>query len=153
MDFESPKQLADYLHKLNKNDDLYNEHLQHKLAAEFENQITNKNLIENMESRQWGIDNDFVKGNFIEHFECFVCKKLHKKFLEPSIVNFTHYNCPQPRSPLTRKPNITNWWLNMWSLGKCEAKVIKEFIDENLNNYTYDYFCNKLLENCHNSLC
>lgn len=153
MDFESPKHLADYLHKLNENDDLYNEYLQHKLGGEAKKQITNKNLIESMENRQWGINNDFIKGNFIEHFECFVCKKIHKKPLESSTVNITHYNCPKPRSPLTRKPNNTNWWLDQWSTGKCEAKIIREIVEQNVHNYTDDYFYNKLFKYFHSNLC
>lgn len=153
MDFESPSDLADYLHKLNENNDLYNQHLEHKLAADFENQITNKNLIESMKNRQWGINNDFVKGNFIEHFECFLCKKIHETPLEPSMVNGTHYSCPKPRSPLTRKPNNTNWWLDQWASGKCEAKIIREFVEQNVHNYTHDYFYNKFLKYFKANLC
>lgn len=33
--------------------------------------------MELMNKRQWGINNDRIRGSYIDHFECLVCKRLH----------------------------------------------------------------------------
>ena len=118
-------------------------HLQHKLGKETE-KITNKKLLDALGKRKWGIDNDFDRGNFIEHFECYVCEQEHKKMAEGKLqvanVNINHYNCPKPQSPLSGKENPENWWLDQWYMGRCEARVLRKFIELSRNDYKYEEF-------------
>lgn len=55
-DFQSPKQLAEYLNKLSENPDLYNEYFEWKSSGEFIN----------------------------TYFWCRVCALLHAKHIKPS---------------------------------------------------------------------
>ncbi|KAJ9576668.1 hypothetical protein L9F63_025438, partial [Diploptera punctata] len=155
-DFKSPKELAQYILTLNSNITKYKSHLQHKLGNENE-KITNNKLLESIENRKWGIDNDFDKGNFIEHFECYVCKHEHKKIVGDKIevpsVNTDHYNCSKPISPLSGKENAENWWLDQWYMGRCEARVLKKFIEIGKNDYKYDEFYDELKNMFTNKSC
>ncbi|XP_066476256.1 alpha-(1,3)-fucosyltransferase 11 isoform X2 [Tiliqua scincoides] len=105
-DFESPKELAEYLHFLDSNSDEYLKYLQYKSPGG----ITNKFLLENMEKREWGV-NDMTLPNYLNGFECFVCDKVnariaaernHKKSNgkvlapEPHIAQLSHMGCPPP---------------------------------------------------------
>lgn len=100
LDFKSPKDLADYLNFLNQNDTEYNKYLGYKTPGG----VRNKYLIELMNKRGWGINNDQVRGNFINHFECMVCERLHEnknraKRGEEIIrrqANKKHFGCPEP---------------------------------------------------------
>jgi hypothetical protein len=143
MDFRSPKELAQYLHVHNSNITKYKSFLKHKLGASDE-KITNKRLTSALEARKWGIDNDFEKGNFIEHFECFLCEQEHKKLngerTEMSGVTKVHYNCPIPISPLTNTENRDNWWVDQWHMGRCEARVLRHFVEIGSTDYNYHEF-------------
>lgn len=105
-DFESPKELAEYLLFLDSNPDEYMKYLQYKRPGG----ITNKFLLENMEKREWGV-NDMTLPNYLNGFECFVCDKVndriaaekkHKKSHgkvsapEPHIAELSHMGCPPP---------------------------------------------------------
>ncbi|PSN48437.1 Alpha-(1,3)-fucosyltransferase 10 [Blattella germanica] len=146
-DFKSPKELADFLHVLNKDNNLYKSFLQHKLARS-DDKITNTQLLYALQSRKWGIDNDFEKGNFIEHFECFICEHEHKKIISKTSnimsVSKDHYNCPVPLSSLSKKKDTKNWWVDQWYMGRCEARVLKKFIELGKTDYTYDEFYEEL---------
>ena len=55
-----------------------------------------------MSSRKWGINNDPVRGSYIDALECLVCERLHenqalKKFNQPTKrhqATEDHYGCP-----------------------------------------------------------
>ncbi|XP_069697948.1 alpha-(1,3)-fucosyltransferase 10 isoform X2 [Periplaneta americana] len=146
-DFKSPKELAEYLQTLNSNISKYNSFLKHKLGSSNE-RITNRRLIDAFEKRKWGIDNDFEKGNFIEHFECFVCEQEHKKLsgerTQIGGISTEHYNCPVPVSPLTNEKDKENWWVDQWYTGKCEAKILRKYIEVGKHNYNYEEFYDEL---------
>ena len=38
--------------------------------------VKNSHLLQLME-RKWGINNDRIKGSYINHFECMVCNRIH----------------------------------------------------------------------------
>ncbi|XP_021922200.1 alpha-(1,3)-fucosyltransferase 10 isoform X3 [Zootermopsis nevadensis] len=156
MDFRSPKELAQYLHVHNSDITKYNSFLKHKLGVEDE-KITNKRLVDALEVRKWGIDNDFDKGNFIEHFECFVCEQEHKKLKGERAIIFetskAHYNCPIPVSPLTGVENKANWWVDQWQMGKCEARVLRDYVGAGKTNYDYQEFYDQLRHMLLNKLC
>ncbi|XP_054258476.1 alpha-(1,3)-fucosyltransferase 10 [Macrosteles quadrilineatus] len=138
LDFESPKHLAEYLVYLNSHDDEYNSYLSHKLQAS----LTNSRLIQDLNQRQ----DDSYEDNFLNKFECFICKKAHEKNPEISIASNKHYSCEMPKSIVTRQPNVTNYWLDWWFLGRCEAKTVRKFIDLGVANYTIEEYNNAVRE-------
>ena len=93
-DFASPKELADYLLALDKNDEEYNKLLEFKRTG-----VTNQRLLESYKSRKWSVDDD-DKLNFIDGFQCFVCDEIHRRRSqpdpEPMIATHNHCNCPIP---------------------------------------------------------
>jgi hypothetical protein len=116
MDFSSLKVLAQYVHAYNSDTTKYKSFLKHKLGEDSE-KITSSRLINAPKLRKWGIDDDFEQGNFIEHFECFVCEQEHKKLngekTKISRTSKAHYNCPIPVSYRNKK----NWWVDQWCMG------------------------------------
>jgi len=146
VDFKSPIELAQYIHALNNDITNYKSFLKHKLGAD--EKITNKRLIDALEARKWGIDNDIEKGNFIEHFECFVCEQEHKKLkgerIQISNISKAHYNCPVPVCPLTGVENQENWWVDQWYMGKCEARILRHYVEIGKTDYNYQEFYNEL---------
>ena len=42
-----------------------------------------------------------------------------------------HYGCPVPKSPLTGKVDIDNWWTEQWYRSKYEASVFRSLAVEN----------------------
>jgi hypothetical protein len=48
--------------------------------------------MELMNKRQWGINNDRIRGSYIDHFECMICKRLHAnqnlKRINQPIINY-----------------------------------------------------------------
>ncbi|XP_028591841.2 GDP-fucose protein O-fucosyltransferase 4 isoform X2 [Podarcis muralis] len=70
-DFESPKELAEYINFLDRNPEKYLEYLKYKSPGG----ITNRFLVESMEKREWGV-NDMTLPNYLNGFECYVCDKL-----------------------------------------------------------------------------
>lgn len=149
-EFKSPQQLAQYLHKLLLNDTLYDSHLQHKN----EHLITNMNLIQSMRDRKWGINNDFERGNFIEHFECYVCDQLisRNSFQEDVPIprrtqaNLSHYGCPEPQSVLTGKVNPKSFWVEEWNKARVEAEVLHRLVSTPPGLFTSDQFFAEVIE-------
>lgn len=133
LDFASPKTLAQYLKHLNTHDEEYNTYLGHKINGE----LTNLQLIKTMEERSWEIDGSTEKGDFIENFSCFVCNKaINSSGVKPATTD--HYSCPMPLSILTNEPNSSNFWLDVWFHGKCEAEVTRQFIDSGTDKILED---------------
>lgn len=101
-DFNSPKELAEFITYLDNNDEEYEKYLEFKIKG-----ITNSHLINYLEKREWeeGMK-DFFRG-----FECHLCKQLaermeaeQKKKLNPAvtlppirIANSSHLGCPMPQ--------------------------------------------------------
>ncbi|GLV35541.1 alpha13-fucosyltransferase B [Carabus blaptoides fortunei] len=136
--FDSPRELADYILKLNSDDALYESYLQHKLSA----RVDNRKLVQSLRERQWGID-ETDSIHFIEAFECFVCECVHQD-IKLEIPNPNHYNCPVPISPITREKNESNWWINHWHDGKCQARVLRNYLnDHTVRNFTKESFDNE----------
>ncbi|KAF2364425.1 Glycosyl transferase family 10 [Trinorchestia longiramus] len=140
--YNSPLHLAQHINVLLQNDTLYEAHLDHKLKGE----ITNDFLKKTMNERVWGVGNDPDKINFIEHFECSVCRALHGQRTQPHVmeVNGQHYNCGEPVSVLqsltetnrsdawqepSRSPSVKySPWLEEWHRAKLEAKKLSMLI-------------------------
>lgn len=125
-EFSTPQLLAEHIHKLLENDQQYEEYLEHKTNKV----IVNQRLIEEYRLRPYQTD----ALETAEAFECLICKKLHDKVnghLETSVVNKSHYNCPQPISALSLKVNPSNLWVQSWKSSKRKAeKIYKKVMTE-----------------------
>lgn len=139
-DFDSPKALAEYLIRLNKKDYEYENYLQHKLSDLFK--VTNQNLKMKMTNRPWGFGDE---RHFFNKFECFLCASLYEKRVKYRMER-KEYNCPEPISPLTWRKNESNWWVDHWAEGKCQAKVLKDIIfnGERISKEAYEKEVDKL---------
>lgn len=109
-DYPTPKLLSDYINKLMKDDDLYDEYLEHKILAK----ISNEKLIGEFDVRPY--QNQAIKTT--HEFICFLCKKLHnigeQTFNQTHIVTKKQYNCSKPISALTLKENPNSIWSQLW---------------------------------------
>ena len=98
LDFKDPQHLAQFLTKLNENDQDYDKYLKFKTKSGVQNQI----LLDLMSKRKWGINNDQTRVNYIDDFECLVCQRLHenralrqaKKQIKTHQATLEHYGCP-----------------------------------------------------------
>ncbi len=102
-DFDSPRELAEYLKFLDRSTAEYEKYLEFKTTG-----ITNPMLLEHMEKREWRVDYDQPGVHFIEGFECLVCDEIHRmKRLEERglkmqrhTANQSHYHCLTPEPSL-----------------------------------------------------
>lgn len=122
--FASAKKLAEYVHKVNKNDSLYETFLLHKLNK---NGITNTNLKAAFLKQK---QNNFE--NPIQGFLCYVCENNEKfKYSTQKI-----YECPEWQSLTEENP-----WESHWKMGKCEIKAFKYLTEKlKLTNFTKRMF-------------
>ena len=110
--FDSPKDLADYLKFLAENDEEYNKYLQWK-----ETGVTNKRLLDSVKKRPWGNEQG---DTFASDFECFVCDYIHnsakhtghsevqtKRSVTPRVADRSHFNCSSVEPAVSR---------GLWSL-------------------------------------
>lgn len=96
-DYATPKDLAKFITELNQNDPEYDTYLRYKTKGGVKNKI----LLDLMSKREWGINNDPVKGNYFDKFECLICERLHKNIElkqanKPPIshrATKSHYGC------------------------------------------------------------
>ncbi|XP_053547977.1 alpha-(1,3)-fucosyltransferase 11 [Bombina bombina] len=156
-DFASPKHLADFILSLDADDEAYLKYLDYKKPGG----ITNKFLLDNMEKREWGV-NDMTSPNYLNGFECFVCdkenarvasEKEHKKTRrktpapEPRIAGHSHMGCPMPVPGLGSLEELpeTDSWKQMWlqdfwqSLDQGEALTIMILRNETSQEKFWDY--------------
>ena len=131
-DFQTPKELADYIKFLDNNDEEYNKYLRYK-----ETGITNQKLNDTLNKRQWGIDTMY-KMNYVTGFECHVCDQIHRnrklvaKGEKPIIhtANINHYGCPKPKNyNFPSIPGSEEWeheiWAHEYEKAKQRAKNLK----------------------------
>ena len=98
-DFETVQDLAKFINFLNDNDEEYEKYLSFKTKG-----VRNQNLLREMRERAWGTAEDLTRPNFIDGFECFVCKRLHENIARSAgrlppikhVANASHYGCPGP---------------------------------------------------------
>lgn len=127
-DFRNPKELAKFIEQVSVNQTLYNEYLSHKFNDKFSS-LTNERLLSLYEKKPNGLD--FLAS--LNEFECFICTSIndenkHRKY----IMTKKQMNCSQPVSALTQKVNLKNKWHDWWATGKCEAKLLKYYVNNNL---------------------
>ncbi|CAG2059436.1 unnamed protein product [Timema podura] len=141
-EFESPEKLAHFLKELNNDTPRYESYLGHKLNSETL-KITNKKLLSALSSRSkenidWGVN--------VEQFECYICHRVHirmKGDTELTVLNESHYSCPAPSSH-DKDSKMGDLWSQMWKVGRCEARVVRNFINQNKTAYTSQEFTEAL---------
>ena len=125
-DFESPKDLANYLRQVAENESEYTKYLDFKKHG-----ITNGKLLKRIKSREWGV-NDLEKMSFITGFECFVCDRLHEnkirlemgKQIIHHMASIEHYGCPEPKMyHFQSPPQSETWERETWQLEYNDAVV------------------------------
>ena len=101
-DYNSPRELADYLLYLDSHDEEYEKYLGFKRSG-----VSNQHLLDHMRHREWMLNprTDHELG-MIDGFECYVCQKVYERRdkerhgvkVEPIIASQSHYNClfPEP---------------------------------------------------------
>ena len=119
---------------LDQNDDQYEKYVQFKTGG-----VTNEYLKEVLRERPFSTGNDYTKPNFVDAFECLVCRRIHnnldlkaqkKRDIKYS-AKVTHYGCPKPRRfsdiPSGNLQRIDDdGWSTEWLATKFEAMVFKE---------------------------
>lgn len=104
--FPSPRSLADFLRRLDENDDEYVKYLKFKNPRS----IINPHLLEALETREWGV-NDMSKPNYLNGFECYICDQENARLASerayrkspqttrpppPKMASNSHMGCPLP---------------------------------------------------------
>ena len=147
---EGAKELADYLHQLNENDEEYETYLEYK------NGVTNPVLLKLMNERDWSSIFDHKRESFIDSYQCFICNRLHtdamlrKAGKKPKTrqANKDHYGCPIPYTfneegqLIDEKFLKTEKWIDSsfkfsFEIANCEQKVFFDhFLKSNIHNFT-----------------
>ncbi|XP_038211743.1 alpha-(1,3)-fucosyltransferase 10 [Zerene cesonia] len=120
-DHPTPELMSEYIKKILADDNLYEEHLEHKTMG----LITNSKLTEELKNKPYQTDALQV----VETFECFICQKIYDINAgvgKESVVNKWHYNCPKPISALTLRVNPNNDWVYSWERARRRAGEIEQ---------------------------
>ena len=122
-DFETPKELAEYIIYLDKNDEEYMKYLNYKYSG-----ISNNFLKYEIENRPWSTYGviphataDLPKPDMLNAFQCYICDEIstrvkHEKLmtnnpellpLKQKIAKASHLQCPQPYTSLGDPNDLT----------------------------------------------
>lgn len=137
-DFDSIEELANYLKFLDENDEEYDKYFEWKKSG-----ITNKLLLSLLKDREWSI-NDYVSNNainFIDGFECFVCKRIHENIQREKEgkeklkfqATIDHYGCPAPAKfdDKGKRTLYNDDWDYEYNHSKYYAKALRHHLDSN----------------------
>lgn len=121
-DFPRPKLLSAHIDELMRDDDLYEEYLQHKTKGV----ISNVNLINKLKETDHKKDSD-------REFICFLCEKLYRmgEVLEHRVINKSHYDCPTPISALTQNADINDVYVKVKYAMVNKSKKLYNLISNN----------------------
>ncbi|XP_012676635.2 alpha-(1,3)-fucosyltransferase 10 [Clupea harengus] len=136
-----PERLAEYLRRLDENDEEYLTYLQWKYKRE----VTNEVLVSEMEHRPWGVQ-DLTQSNYIDVFECMVCNRVweninrRKQGLKSKTwqAQADHLRCPRPRlfdfdvGPV-EGPSLRNIWRPSYDQSIKEAQALRRLVVKNKN--------------------
>ncbi|XP_052068276.1 alpha-(1,3)-fucosyltransferase 10-like [Mytilus californianus] len=147
-DFKTVKELADYIKYLNDNDEEYARYLEWKSKG-----VRNQYLKKELSEREWSVQSNWEEAtiNFIEGFQCYVCKKIHEKNervrnkKEPVKCQATkdHYGCPGPVSyhdDGRRKEGGSSSWDYEFKKSKYLALAVNRLISLGQNFSKKDLF-------------
>ncbi|XP_075718174.1 GDP-fucose protein O-fucosyltransferase 3 [Rhinoderma darwinii] len=147
--FSHPRELAQYIKQLDRNDSLYMEYLQWKVQGP----IRNDHLIHAIKDRTWGVQ-DVTQNNYIDAFECMVCRRvwanirLQTKGLQTKWwkADWKHLSCPAPEpfsflSGRSSKTSMRELWRPSFEQSKKEAEALRLLVARN-RNFTSQEFWN-----------
>ncbi|XP_060619666.2 alpha-(1,3)-fucosyltransferase 10 [Anolis sagrei] len=145
--FSHPKDLAEYIKALDKDDKEYEAYLEWKLKGD----VSNQRLVAAITERTWGVQ-DIMKDNYIDAFECMVCSRIWEnsqrqaKGLLPKRWNAdeSHLSCPKPQTFVFSAPNaestaLREMWIPSFEQSKREARALRQLVDRN-RNFTAEEF-------------
>lgn len=155
--FESPKDLAEYIKYLDGNDREYEKYLEYKKPGG----INNEYLLDAIENRPWRILGDWDKVNFghrmYADWECYLCDRMierqealraHKLNPDkippppPKFANKEHLECPEPVVSLETE-NPVNKSVIYWQ-GFREARAFRKMLEARETNSSI--FASKYLQ-------
>lgn len=119
-DFPTPKLLLTYIDNLMQDDNLYEQHLEHKIKGK----ISNRRLVEELQARPYQTDHKKRHDKFV----CFLCEKLYEKEKGVNVVTRKHFNCPKPVSVLTQRVEPNNSWVGSWEYGKIYTDSLHDVV-------------------------
>lgn len=149
-DFNSTEHLAKHIQYVNHKDIEYDKLRQWKDAG-----VSNQLLQDTVSARVWSPDDDktWTPGhvNFVEAFECFICKRVHENLKRVSQgkepiyheANVNHYGCPKPMKfdefgKYGKTSQRTDYWSSQWQQQKQVAEAMRECISSEIP-YCGDY--------------
>lgn len=113
-DFLSAKELADYLHVLNENDEMYMKYL----ALKIEKTIENVLLKGFLNRGSYGLANNHDGDHPVYLFERLICDSVYRKIYRKNSRKNV-FDCLEPINPL---------WKSHWTNGKQNAETLKHLI-------------------------
>ena len=142
-DFSSPKELAEFLLSLDKDDKKYEEYLKWKKEG-----ITNQRLLKHLKERPWG---DEIMINYIDLYECQACDLVHQMMEAKEkgetvsrVANNKHYKClpvvpafgnEQDREDILKMKkqydDDLSFWIQHEECAKKRAKLLHELLASN----------------------
>uniref|UniRef100_A0A4W3J1F4 Fucosyltransferase n=1 Tax=Callorhinchus milii TaxID=7868 RepID=A0A4W3J1F4_CALMI len=145
--FSHPKDLAEYIMRLDRDDRDYEAFLEWK----WKGTISNDDLLTAMRERKWGVQ-DITQDNYIDAFECMVCNHVwqnirrKQKMLPPVLwrAEANHLSCPAPEA-FTFSPPLAGWdalrdlWVPSFQQSRREATALRSLVDRN-QNFTTEMF-------------
>jgi len=133
-DYKSAEEVAKLVHHLNENDQAYEEYLSFKSSKTIDNPWLHKQVDE----RGWGVSSlqQMEKGNSVKHFQCLVCNRIaannhfQQKGFRTAVykADESHYGCPLPSNPITKKIDHNDWYVQDWIRKKSVAKNLKSLV-------------------------
>ncbi|XP_064457816.1 alpha-(1,3)-fucosyltransferase 10-like [Ornithodoros turicata] len=143
--YSTPRQLAERLKEIDRNDSTYDSFLMHKNRGE----VANEMLKATLQARTWGVNNEREKPNFVELFECLVCERVWHRRANTTArfqADKSHYSCDAPKSLL--KEGKASWWNDRYKQAIFEAQALDHFLVRNMHFKDTD-FENKMQEIMH----
>ena len=153
-EFASPKELADFLLSLDKDDKEYEEYLKWKKEG-----ITNQRLLQDLKERPWSFDDAPGKyHSFVDAFECKVCdyayevqRKRKRGEKVTRMASRADFNCRPPARALRASAGVKSlMYAKMWARSeRCSHKtapLIHKAVTRGYNNaqildYLDDFYC------------
>ncbi|CAH1795240.1 unnamed protein product [Owenia fusiformis] len=162
-DFASPKDLAEFIKKLDSDDAAYETYLEYKTKG-----ITNQYMKNDVKNRKWEKFGANEKSMF-SSFECHVCDKLVERMAEeaehkedpsypapkPHFAESSHLSCPQPYTsignPDDYEEDVDPWmkmgWIEDYWNGLDKALAIRDMLDaKEKDPTTYHKYWEKVLD-------
>ena len=150
-DFSNVEDLAKLLLAVNASDIEYEKYLRFKRPRHATDDdddgiadggVTNERLRRAVADREWTTTEWGLKPNFVESFECLVCRRVHEEMLSSSSVVYQatreHYSCPKPRRFSDKPPGNLEMVDDMsrsfeWTVTRRYAAALRQLVDENRN--------------------